>query len=173
LGLGKTLAVTQVAPSRLLLVGAGLFALANLQNVDSGFNPRNLLLFGTDPTEDGYKEQRLADFYQEFTRRLQVLPGVRSVTLSMHTLVDGGASINTVRILGDAPKAGEKGDGVDTWTNHVGPDFFETMGFPIMLGRGIRESDLIPAPSCGGQRTICSQISEGREPHRPVFRAWS
>src|SRR2546426_9763697 len=54
LGLGKTLVVTQVALSVLLLVGAGLFVrtLTNLENVNLGFNQRNLLLFGINPTED-------------------------------------------------------------------------------------------------------------------------
>jgi predicted permease len=148
LGLGKTLVVSQVALSLLLLVGAGLFVrtLTNLQNVNAGFNQRNLLLFGIDPTQDGYKEQHLADFYQEFTRRLQALPGVRSVTLSMHTLVGGGASIEETRILGYTPKAGEKKDEVDAWVNHVGPGFFETMGIPIILGRGIGQADTATSP---------------------------
>jgi predicted permease len=148
LGLGKTLVVTQVGLSLLLLVGAGLFVrtLANLQNVDAGFNERNLLLFGVDPTQDGYKEQRLADFYQEFTRRLQALPGVRSVTLSALTLIGNGESINSVGILGYTPKAGEKRDGLEAWWNRVGPVFFETLGMPIILGRGIGEGDAAAAP---------------------------
>jgi predicted permease len=148
LGLGKMLVIAQVALSLLLLVSAGLFVrtLANLQNLDAGFNQRNLLLFGIDPTQDGYKEQRLADFYQEFTRRLQALPGVRSVTLSMHTLVGGGVSINDVHILGYVPKAGEKIDSLEAWVNHVGPGFFETMGIPIILGRGIGEADTTTTP---------------------------
>ncbi|HEV2177153.1 MAG TPA: ABC transporter permease [Terriglobia bacterium] len=148
LGLGRTLVVTQVSLSLLLLVGAGLFVrtLANLQNIDAGFNQRNLLLFGIDPTQDGYKGQRLADFYQELTRRLEALPSVRSVTLSMHTLIGGGVSIQETRILGYMPKAGERKDGVEAWANNVGPGFFETMGIPIILGRGISEGDTATAP---------------------------
>src|SRR2546426_148097 len=70
LGLGKTLVVTQVALSLLLLVGAGLFVrtLTNLENVHAGFDQRNLLLFGLDPTQDGYTGQRLVGFYQELTQ---------------------------------------------------------------------------------------------------------
>lgn len=148
LGLGKTLVVKQVALSLLLLVGAGLFVrtLANLQNVDAGFDERNLLLFGIDPTQDGYKEQRLADFYQEFTRRLQALPGVRSVSLSGTTLIGGGVSIRLTRILGYTPKAGEKKDGIEAWVNGASPGFFQTLGIPIVLGRGIREGDTVTAP---------------------------
>ena len=148
LGLGKTLVVAQVGLSLLLLVGAGLFVrtLANLERVNLGFDQRNLLLFGIDPTQDGYKEQRLAEFYQETTRRLQALPGVRSVSLSQHRLIAGGASINEAQILGYVPKAGKKDAGVDTWVNVVGPEFFKTMGIPIMLGRGLSEADSATAP---------------------------
>src|SRR5215471_7641733 len=51
-GLGKGLVSAQVAMSLLLLVGAGLFlhTLVNLGNVNLGFNPRNILLFGLNLT---------------------------------------------------------------------------------------------------------------------------
>ncbi len=148
LGLGKTLVVTQVGLSFLLLVGAGLFVrtLANLQSVNTGFNERNLLLFHIDPTQDGYEEQRLASFYQEFTRRLQALAGVRSVTLSGVGLIGGGVSIRGISIPGYVPKAGERKDKLRSWVNSVGPGFFETMGIPIILGRGIGEGDTATAP---------------------------
>src|SRR5262249_8332744 len=57
LGLGKTLVVSQVALSLVLLFGAGLFArtLVNLKNVDPGFDARNVLLFCLNPTKSGYK----------------------------------------------------------------------------------------------------------------------
>jgi predicted permease len=148
LGLGKTLVVTQVALSVLLLVGAGLFVrtLTNLENVNMGFNQRNLLLFGIDPTEDGYKGQRLADFYRELTQRLESLPGVRSVTMSWNTLIAGAVSINGVSIQGYTPKPGESDDQVQTYVNHVGPKFFETLEIPLLLGRGIGEGDTETAP---------------------------
>src|SRR5207247_8538983 len=90
----RGLVVMQVALSLVLLVGACLFVrtLMNLKNVNRGFNDRNLLLFGIDPTQDGYTGQGLADFYQELARRLGVLPGVRSVSLSQATLIGGGAN---------------------------------------------------------------------------------
>jgi predicted permease len=129
-------------------VGAGLFVrtLANLQSVNTGFNERNLLLFHFDPTQDGYKEQRLADFYQEFTRRLRALPGVRSVTLSSVSLIGGGVAIRGISIPGYISKVGEKKEKLRAWVNSVGASFFETMGIPIVLGRGIGEGDTATAP---------------------------
>ena len=148
LGLGKALIVGQIALSLLLLVGAGLFVrtLTNLENVNAGFNQRNLLLFGIDPTEDGYKGRRLADFYQELTRRVEALPGVRSVTMSMHPLIQGGVSINSAFVQGYVPKAGRNSGEIDAYVNKVGPKFFETMGIPLVIGRGIGEDDTEAAP---------------------------
>ena len=151
LGLGKALVVAQVALSLLLLVGAGLFVrtLTNLENVNMGFNQRNLLLFGINPTEDGYESQRLADFYQELARRLEALPGVRAVTMSSNTPIGGGVSISGVSIQGYTPKPGEPGEEngqLQTYVNQVGPRFFETMEIPLIIGRGIGGGDTARAP---------------------------
>jgi len=140
--------VTQVALSLLLLVGAGLFVrtLTNVESVNTGFDRRNLLLFGINPTEDGYKGERLADFYRELTRRLEALPGVRSATMSANSPINGGVSIFGVSIQGYTPKPGEEDGQLETYVNSVGPGFFETMGIPLVLGRGVGESDTIAAP---------------------------
>ena len=98
--LGKVLVISQVAISLLLLIGAGLFVrtLTNLQNEDLGFDHRNLVLFGINPTQSSYKGEKLVAFYQELQRRIEAIPGVRSASLSRHTLVSGGVTIDGVAI---------------------------------------------------------------------------
>src|SRR5256712_178410 len=169
LGLGKTLVVTQVALSLLLLVGAGLFVrtLTNLENVNAGFDQRNLLLFGIDPTQDGYKGQRLVGFYQELTRRIKSLPGVHSVTMSTSTLIGGGVSINSVSIPGYTPKPGQKNavGELEAYLNRVGPNFFETLGIPLALGRTIGEGDTEAAPKVAVvNQTFARQFLSGGNP---------
>jgi hypothetical protein len=63
LNLGNLLVVTQVALSILVLVSAGLLVrtIGNLESIDPGFNTRNLLLFGIDPTLNGYTLFRTAE----------------------------------------------------------------------------------------------------------------
>src|SRR6185369_12021559 len=80
--LSKGLIIAQVALSLLLLVGAGLFirTLYNLQRVNLGFNQENLLLFRLQPQQNGYKDERLVQFYQQLVARLDNLPGVRAAT---------------------------------------------------------------------------------------------
>jgi predicted permease len=142
-GLGKGLVVTQVALSVLLLIGAGLFVrtLTNLQNLNAGFNQRNLLLFGIDPTQDGYQGERLATFYRELDRRVEKLPSVLAVGSSQGTLIGGGVSILRTQIPGFTPKPGQNTDEVASHVNWVGPGFFETLGIPLVLGRTIGDGD--------------------------------
>jgi predicted permease len=148
LGLGQGLVALQVALSLVLLLGAGLFVrtLTNLEKVKTGFDARNLLLFGVDPTQDGFKDRRLAAFYVEFSRRLRLLPGVRSVSMSQATLISGGVSSLTIKLQGYVPKPGEKDDNVKVSVNWVGPNFFETLGIPLMLGRTLGETDRDETP---------------------------
>lgn len=148
MGLGKTLVIVQVALSLVLLVGAGLFVrtLTNLEEVNPGFDPHNLLLFGIDPTQDGHKGQRLVSFYQELTRQIAALPGVRSVSVSANTLVGGGRNAVMTHILGYTPKPAENDKGVFAAIDTVGPGFLETMHLPLVLGRGISEGDTEASP---------------------------
>src|SRR2546429_7444221 len=123
LGLAEGLIVTQVSLSLVLLVGAGLFVrtLTSLQSVNLGFNEHNLLLFSIDPTQDGYSGQRLANFYQDLMRRLESLPGVRSVSLSHSTLIGGGGEWQIVPIGGYVPQ--NSGGGCAA-ANLIGQKFF-------------------------------------------------
>jgi predicted permease len=140
---GQALVALQVALSLVLLLGAGLFVrtLKNLETVNCGFNERNLLLFGIDPTADGYKGRRLADFYLELSRRVKLVPGIRSASVSQTTLISGGVIVTTLELEGCVPKPGEKDANVTPYVNWVGPEFFETLGIPVVLGRPPRETD--------------------------------
>jgi predicted permease len=140
LRLGKVLVASQVAMSLLLLIGAGLFvrSLQKLNSIDLGFNRHNLLLFSIDGTASGYKDVRLRNVYKEIQARLQGIPGVRSVSLSRHRLIGGGASIGGVDVPGYKPRPNEE---MSSWMNWVGPGFFETMGIRILVGRGLTARD--------------------------------
>ena len=150
--LGKVLAISQVAISLLLLIGAGLFVrtLTNLENENLGFDRRNVVLFGIDPTKSGYKGEQLVAFYQELQRRIRAIPGVRSASLSRHTLVSGGVTIDGVAIEGYTPESGASNNGsIAVHVNDVGPQFFETFGIPVIMGRAIGDRDTAAAPKVG------------------------
>jgi predicted permease len=145
--LSRSLVVIQVALSLLLLVGAGLFlrTLLNLQRVEPGFNTRNLLLFGVQPGLIGYKDEKLAQLYQQMFDRIEAVPGVQGVTFSRMPLLAQGSSSSGV-FLRDALSVAPDSEGRirpsgDGYRHNVRENFFEVMEIPLLAGRAFNSSD--------------------------------
>lgn len=138
--LSKGLIVAQVALSLLLLVGAGLFirTLYNLQNVNLGFNQENLLLFTLQPKQGGYKDERLAQFYQRLFDRLDNLPGVRAATSMRKRLVAGDNWGTGILLPGETEKNAAKHN---TSRQTGRENYFATMEIPLLRGRGFTAQD--------------------------------
>ncbi|MGH9415757.1 MAG: ADOP family duplicated permease [Terriglobales bacterium] len=139
LGADKALVIAQVALSLVLLIGAGLFlrTLTALQRRPLGFNPRNLLLVSLDGTQAGYRGPALLTLYRRVQVRLQALPSVAAATSSRLPLLTGWSSNGGVTVPG--LKLSDRAAGV--YMNTVGPDFFKTLGIPLLYGRGITADD--------------------------------
>jgi predicted permease len=122
-------------------VVAGLFlrTLSSAQLVDLGFDADKLITVRLDPKQIGYSEQQTDDFYEELERRVGRWPGVESVALAFTTpmshLITGGA----VYIEGRPREANTQPP--MTFLNHVGHNYFATMGIPIVRGRAFAEDD--------------------------------
>lgn len=145
LRLTKTLVISQVALSLVLLFGAGLFVrtLVNLVTLDVGFQRENLLLFGVAPVEAGYHGHRFAALCQEIQSRVAGLPGVRSATASMHLLLSGSARGESITVPGYVPTPQEN---MTVRVLPVGTDFLTTMGIPLLMGRDLTTRDDEKAP---------------------------
>jgi predicted permease len=141
--LTKSLIIVQVAMSLVLLIGAGLFirTLRNLQAVDVGFNRENLLLFRVDPRLSGYSGPQIADLYQRLTDRIEAVPGVRAAAISRHPLLTGARRSSNIFVLGSAQQTTDP-----AYINLVSPNFFDTMGMPIVVGRDFTSRDDQHAP---------------------------
>jgi predicted permease len=132
LSTGSVLVMGQVALSLVMLVGAGLTvrSVANLKNVDPGFETRNLLHFSISPAQVGYTEEKLPALYDELQQRLEALPGVTAVSYANGVLLDGSLWSSQVHIQGTPENAQ-----VATNMLAVGPDYFATMHIPMVSGR--------------------------------------
>jgi predicted permease len=141
---GKVLAAGQVALCLLLLISAGLFlrTLQQLRHVDVGFDRENLLIFSVRPGLNGYKDDRLVSYYNELQRRIQSIPGVRSASFSMRGPIGGG----TGTTAGQIPGYTKSGQRVPIYRHDVGPDYFDTLGVPVMMGRVIGSQDTQSSP---------------------------
>ena len=142
----KLLVTFQLAVSLLLVVVAGLLVrtLRNLKSADLGFDPRNVLVFGLTPSANGYTGEKIALFYSRLLDRLNALPGVVSATASSDILISDVAVTgwNAIEVEG-SPLSGKR---MSTSINYIAPRFFETMGIPLLAGRGPQTGDTASRP---------------------------
>jgi len=144
--LSKVLLVAQVAVSGLLLVGAGLFirTLYNLQRVELGFNPENLLVFRLQPEQAGYKNEQLVRFYHQLSDRLDHLSGVRAATFARVELIADYNWFDDVLLPGETIASATQHE---TMLQMVRENYFATMEIPILRGRGFTLRDDARAPA--------------------------
>ena len=143
--LRNVLVMAQVALSLVTLVGAGLFlrSLRNAQRTDPGFETTHLLLLSFDTGAEGYSGEAAAAFQRTVLERVRSVPAVQSAVLGSTGLFGGGFS-RTVFPEGVDPN--DRRNGRLTPLNQVGPGYFETLGIPIVRGRGFAETDREGAP---------------------------
>jgi predicted permease len=131
--------VFQVALSLVLLVGAGLFlrTLQNLRTLDAGFDRENVLQFSSNPGS-GFSRPQLLLLHQEILARLEGLPGVISGTFSGNGMLAGAMRTGGFQIDGYTRAPNEN---MTANILFVAPKFFETVGLPLTVGRGITAAD--------------------------------
>jgi predicted permease len=164
--LPKTLVVSQVAFSLLLLVCAGLLVrtLRNLAKQNFGFNPEHVLEVGIDPRIAGYKQDQLHPLYQALLDRVNALPAVRLASLSLYSPMTTNWS-GQISVQGYFPPMNEAADCQWVW---VGPHYAETEGMTLLLGRDIGPGDTKDAPQVAvvnesfAQRYLAKQNPIGR-----------
>ena len=137
----KALIVLQAALSLVLLVGAGLMTktLRNLERQNFGLITANRYVIHFDPMGAGYKLDTIGAFNQQLERDFSALPGVKNVGIALYSTLEGNNWGEGVRIEG-RPESGPEANIGSSW-DRVSPHFFETVGQPVIRGRGITEQD--------------------------------
>jgi macrolide transport system ATP-binding/permease protein len=142
----KALVALQAALSVVLLAGAILMTktLTNLENQNFGVVTQNRYVFHFDPQGAGYNVDQLPALYREIQDRFSALPGIASASLMLYSPLQGDNWGECVIQQGHpAPRRG--GDCDATW-NRVDPHFLDSIGVPILRGRGITEQDTATSP---------------------------
>ncbi|MDQ6626305.1 MAG: ABC transporter permease, partial [Verrucomicrobiota bacterium] len=145
--LRNTLVVSEVALALVLLVGASLLlkSFVRLQNVDPGFNPRNVLTMEVAlPVLKYPKGKPVADFYAELTRRLKTLPGVEAAAFTSILPLSGTNSDSSFSIEGRNSMV-EKAF-PDEEIREITPDYFSALKVPLLRGRFFNEGDQFDGP---------------------------
>jgi len=150
---GKVLVTTQVAISLLLIVVAGLFvrSLHNLTTVSLGYDPGQMLLVRIYPGSAGYRPAAVDPLMRALSERFSSIPGVRAVALSANGLFFGRDSGDEISIIGRPKQPGVE---MQARWDQIGPNYFRTIGIPILKGRDVNEHDSSGPPVCWINQTM-------------------
>jgi putative ABC transport system permease protein len=137
----RALVVVQVALSLVLVVGALLFArsLRNLTTMDPGFRQDGVLTATLDYRKANVPEPNRAELTRRIVERLRAVPGVRGVSQTFLTPVDGNFWNERVLVGGVRHR-----DSVNF--NAVGPGYFDILGIRLIAGRDFDARDTPESP---------------------------
>jgi len=135
------LILVQVSLSFVLLVAAGLLlqSLQKIRNASPGFSTHEVKFTAVDLVSAGYDAQRAQHFQDDLIDRVRALPGIESASIARATPLSYGSFSSTpIAVDGYQPPPEEQ---PTVEYNEVGPDYFVTMGIPLVSGREFTRAD--------------------------------
>ncbi|HJU74035.1 MAG TPA: ABC transporter permease [Gemmatimonadaceae bacterium] len=144
--LRRALVISEVALATITLSAAGLMmrSFANMQAIDLGFDPKNILTVRVSLPASEYEGEKSVLLYQMALQRVRALSGVRSAAIVGDLPVrDGWASWS---ILIDGAPMTSVAAAPSAMPQQVSPGYFETMGIQLVRGRTFSEADRAGAP---------------------------
>ena len=167
----SALVIGEVALAVTLVVGAGLLirSFMNLTRVDMGFNRSQLSTFGLVLPAPKYNAQQRVDFYSQLTTRLRGLPGVQAVSAmsGLPPLRNVNANDTNFEHIPDQPPGQPPGQGpaenVDFY-QFVTVGYVETMGIPVVSGRGFENQDVGGAAAVMINEALAKRFFSDRDP---------
>lgn len=136
----KGLVVSQIVLTTILLVGAGLFArsMSNLKRLDLGVRAEQLVTFSIAPEQNGYTPVRSVALFDQLRESLSGLPGVTGVSAAEIPVFTDSNSSSNITVEAYQPQDEED---MTVYHNYVGPNYFSTLGIPLIAGREFNNSD--------------------------------
>ena len=145
--LRQVLVASEVALALVVLCGAGLMikSMTRLLGVDPGLNPKNVLTMDVSvPQEVIYNgPPDLPRFCQDLDEHAGAIPGVVSVSAIAHLPFQGNAG-RGFEIEGQPPSQPGKMPGASYTV--ACPNYFRTMGIPVLKGREFTPQDTLASP---------------------------
>ena len=133
----KSLIVAQLALSVVVLVSAALFreTVNKLRLVDPGFEHDRVLIAST--ATDGYSADERKAFYARLLDTVRSIPGVVSAALASEAPLDVNTGWNILVQRDPSGPPRQAGASVA----FISPDYFKTMGIPLLRGRDFDARD--------------------------------
>src|SRR5205085_4268507 len=134
-GMRRGLVVVQIALSLVLAASALLFvrSLRNLMTLDAGFQQDGIAMVYVDFSKVGIPKEQRIDYKRQLVERMRGLPAVESAAEVEVPPMSGYGWSGDVEINGQG-----KGNSP---LNRVSPQYFKTLGIPLLAGRDFGEQD--------------------------------
>ena len=160
-----SLVVLQVTLSFILLVGATLLmqSLRKIRTSNPGFSTTRVLDTAIPLVAAGYEAPRAKTFQDELILRVRALPGVEAASYARAVpLGYGSFSSTAIAVDGYEPQPNEQ---PTAEYNEVSPDYFTTMGIPLISGREFTRADDERAPRVAiVNQTMVARYWRGQNP---------
>jgi putative ABC transport system permease protein len=141
------LVISQIALALILLIGAGLLGqtFLRLLKLKPGYDPENLLTTQVFVPDEKYNSrEQVSALYARITDEIQRIPGVLSVGASSGGPQFGGSE--SLDVLAEGAAAPPSGIYPEAFYFNIGPNYFRTMGIPLLKGRDFAETDNAGTP---------------------------
>lgn len=135
--LQNSLVIAETAIGLVLVAGSGLLirSFIRIENVQPGFDPRNILTASLGVRDDREKRFRLRD---ELIEQLSAIPGVEAVTFGWPLPLSGSEIDLGFEIEGRPNQAGHE---LSEFMGITAPDFFHVMRIRVVAGREFTAAD--------------------------------
>jgi predicted permease len=140
----RAFAVTQIAASFILLVGATMLlkTLIALQSAETGLDTRHVLVLNVPVMSYGRTSDQVIGFYREVVRRIRELPGVDQVAVGTQApWRDSGSFGPGFQFTVDGRVRAPGEEDPRAQFRMVTPGFFAALGAPIIAGRDFNDLD--------------------------------
>ena len=138
--LRDTMVAAQIAVTAVLVVTAGLLgrSLLAMQRADVGFRTEGMAILSTDLGMLQYNDDRARQFFTRALERIRSLPGVESAALAARLPFSINFNVEQFHVPG-MPSPQDRGFSIQN--TRVSPEYFATLGIPIVEGRGFTTAD--------------------------------
>jgi len=141
------LVAAEVAMAVVLVAGGGVLgkSLVRLLQVSPGFDPNGVLTMRVSLPGSRYQgDEQVLAFHRDFVAGLSALPGVAGAATINQLPLTGHGNSGTFTVEGTPLVGGESNPEVNIRT--VSPDYFRTLGVPLLTGRELGAADDMDAP---------------------------
>jgi predicted permease len=114
-----------------------------------------------------YTEQRGQQFYEQLRDHVKRHPGVRNAAIA--ALIPMGYDANAVYVYAEGQAAIDKSKGESIFCNSVQPEYFRTLGVPLVQGREFTKLDNAAAPRVVNE-AFAKKMLPGQDPLGKTFQ---